>query len=331
MPRGQIVTRRLTCRTGRSDGVAMFDLINRLRTTRCDPARPRVSGRDWSLWQCLATALVHDDDPRGHHVLLEHRYARAILPAAERRLLRDEVAVLRAESERVWSARLGPGLRPILQAGLLRGIEVSCVARSPAQVAHAIGEVLDEPDTELLTHLAIRDHGHEVLHFLGVSDRLRRIHAVHVAECVSGNAAAVALATHAVDLRHVCLIRCELGDEGAMALASSPALAGVENLDLTGNFVSDRGVHALSTASWPRLTHLLLSDNDVGDSGALALAAAAGWPRLEELHLQRNFIEDHGVLALVESPHRGRMKILLLASNPMGPAGHLAHAQWRAT
>src|SRR5262249_27744881 len=73
---------------------------------------------------------------------------------------------------------------------------------------------------------------------------------------------------------------------------------------LRGNQIGDTGATALARSPFlHRLTSLDLSRNQLGDDGARALADSPGLSRLEELTVYDNQLTDAGVLALLTSPH----------------------------
>jgi hypothetical protein len=82
-------------------------------------------------------------------------------------------------------------------------------------------------------------------------------------------------------------------DQGAVALAAAPHLAGLRRLSLSNHRISDAGARAL--ASSPHLAGLT-------------------W-----LDLQQNVIGPEGVQALIESPYLTRVAYLGLSDNPGGP------------
>ena len=133
------------------------------------------------------------------------------------------------------------------------------------------------------------------------------------------------------------LARCQLGDEGAAALAkiSHELLA----LDLTDNGITDRGIAKLTSgplrvrelsiakssitridgllaASWP-LTHLRLDDNALDDRAAFALAER-GPTTLEVLSLADNDVTAKGLAALLGSPRLRALRSLDLGTNRIG-------------
>jgi uncharacterized protein (TIGR02996 family) len=129
---------------------------------------------------------------------------------------------------------------------------------------------------------------------------------------------------------------------GVRALASTPALAGLEYLDLTWNRGGPAGVESLAASPFlTNLTTLVLDDSDVGNKGAAALAASPFLKRLTCLGLHRAGLRDdaardlagsanlagltvldlsanggvgeEGIVALAASPHLGRLRALSLA------------------
>ncbi|EOD15730.1 hypothetical protein EMIHUDRAFT_211351 [Emiliania huxleyi CCMP1516] len=84
----------------------------------------------------------------------------------------------------------------------------------------------------------------------------------------------------------------------------------------------------LASGAAPRLEELWLQQNQIGDEGCKALAAALGKegaaPRLEKLYLEFNKIGDEGCMALAAALKEGaapRLEKLSLFSNQIGEAG----------
>jgi Leucine-rich repeat (LRR) protein len=66
-----------------------------------------------------------------------------------------------------------------------------------------------------------------------------------------------------------------IGAKGAAALAASPYLSNLTELDLTYNGIGAKGAAALAASPYlSQLTRLVLLDNEIGDEGAAALAAS---------------------------------------------------------
>jgi hypothetical protein len=99
-----------------------------------------------------------------------------------------------------------------------------------------------------------------------------------------------------------------VGDEGVIALASSPHLGKLTYLDLAQTGVTDAGVAALARS--PNAAHLRVLNlhprgaGRVTDAGLRALAESPYLGRLTTLYLNvANDVTDSGVRALVESPN----------------------------
>jgi uncharacterized protein (TIGR02996 family) len=115
-------------------------------------------------------------------------------------------------------------------------------------------------------------------------------------------------------LRFVDYYQEPLTADGARALAGSPHLGGLCELDLSHNYVGEAGVAALLRAKWlPGLRVLLLSDCGLGDGAAAELAACSALAHLEELDLVKNHFSDRGRRALRASPHLRRLRVLTAA------------------
>jgi uncharacterized protein (TIGR02996 family) len=121
-----------------------------------------------------------------------------------------------------------------------------------------------------------------------------------------------------------------LSDEAAPFFADAPIFSRLETLDLSGNWLRDRGVVRLvrgRSATWRRLD---LAQNEITDEGAVALARSRRTARLEHLVLSDNTIGASGVRALAASAHLGRLRGLELpAGNQFGDEGALALANSR--
>jgi uncharacterized protein (TIGR02996 family) len=141
---------------------------------------------------------------------------------------------------------------------------------------------------------------------------------------------------------------------GALAsLVAAPALAGVEDLDLSDNNLGPEGVRALAAARLPHLhsLHLLrtrpetegvralvgadffpelrslsLGGNNLGPAAGRLLADGPG-ENLRVLDLRENKLADRGAAALAASPHLRNLVLLDLAENQIGEdgAGAVAH------
>jgi uncharacterized protein (TIGR02996 family) len=114
----------------------------------------------------------------------------------------------------------------------------------------------------------------------------------------------------------------DIDDAGARALADSPSLGRLRELDLTANQLSDAGLAALvAPACRFRLQRLNLARNAIGDAGAVALGASPAVAELRELDLGDNRLTNAGARALADSPWLGRLTRLWLWGNFIGAEG----------
>jgi uncharacterized protein (TIGR02996 family) len=110
----------------------------------------------------------------------------------------------------------------------------------------------------------------------------------------------------------------EFGDEGARALANSPYLNELEELDLSDAWMSDNGVKYLCAGrGLPKLKKLSLAGVCLTDKGYLTLAKSPFAARLEELAIGAGYYQESkdrptevGVRAMTESPHLENIKRL---------------------
>lgn len=70
-------------------------------------------------------------------------------------------------------------------------------------------------------------------------------------------------------------------------------------LDISFNCIQDEGVHAIAHANWFNLRRLYLLHNFIHNTGVMALCEK--FPVLEELALSENEIEDEGAIALAKN------------------------------
>ncbi len=90
-----------------------------------------------------------------------------------------------------------------------------------------------------------------------------------------------------------------IADEGIRALGKSTQLKSLETLDLTYNPITEAGALALAQAPWlGQLRTLALWHTQIGPRGAIALADAGPWPVLDTLDLGSNQIGDVGARAI---------------------------------
>lgn len=103
-----------------------------------------------------------------------------------------------------------------------------------------------------------------------------------------------------------------IGTEGAQLLAEKAHLfEHLKTLTLEGCEIGDEGALALANAPFPSLKDLELGSNGISDKGALALAQGSLIARLKYLKVKRNPITPLGVRALKDAwgPRKGTLGI----------------------
>ncbi|WP_264683214.1 leucine-rich repeat domain-containing protein [Wolbachia endosymbiont (group B) of Euphydryas aurinia] len=129
-------------------------------------------------------------------------------------------------------------------------------------------------------------------------------------------------------IKELSLIRCNIGNEGAKALANSN-LTNLTQLDLHRNNIGHEGAKALAKSNLTNLTELNLSYNNIGHEGAKALANS-NLTNLTELNLSYNNIGHEGAKALAKSNLTNLTK-LDLSFNMIGHEGAKALAKSNLT
>ena len=114
---------------------------------------------------------------------------------------------------------------------------------------------------------------------------------------------------------------------GLLHLLDRRMFPALTSLDLTGNNIGDTGAQAIAESlNMARLTSLSLGSNNIGVAGAQAIAGSPNMESLTSLNLGGNRIGDTGVQAIAGSPRMARLTSLSLGGNKIGAAGALAIA-----
>jgi uncharacterized protein (TIGR02996 family) len=117
-----------------------------------------------------------------------------------------------------------------------------------------------------------------------------------------------------------------IGVEGARALAEGAQLPGITVLRLKNNNLGNEGAVALAAARHPLRT-LDVADNHIGDSGVAALTRSPSASRLGRLDLSTNEIGDDGAIEIARSPTLSQLRVLDLSGNCIGDRGAQALAE----
>ncbi len=113
-----------------------------------------------------------------------------------------------------------------------------------------------------------------------------------------------------------------IGDEGATAIAGSPYLANVTELDLDHSAISVSGMVALTRSPYlTKLARLNLQRNPLGPEGIMALAQSPNMAGLVFLSLTQTCAGNAGVRALAASPYLRQLSALHLAANDLSEEG----------
>jgi Ran GTPase-activating protein (RanGAP) involved in mRNA processing and transport len=112
-----------------------------------------------------------------------------------------------------------------------------------------------------------------------------------------------------------------IGDEGLRWLVRSRELRGLKALHVGYNRITSLGALALAEAFPPWLEVLDLSWNQIGDTGAIALASGSEAPRLAALDLSYCELGDAAAQAMADSSLLENLHTLNLGTNQIGDTG----------
>jgi uncharacterized protein (TIGR02996 family) len=207
--------------------------------------------------------------------------------------------------------------------------------RNPARVLATLGQC---PLLEQIEELDLdgSDLGNGGVNLLLKSPWLGKVKSLALGNNRLDDAGAVAVARADTmpQLRSLALNdNGQIGSTGAAALADSPFLAGLIELDLSGNDVNEFGLQEIvegkAAARWQMLQ---LFDNPIGN-GFTSFASSELFSRLLTFHshldLHHCGIESGGAEALAASPHLPRLTRLNLSENYLGDGGVAALCRGR--
>ncbi|HEY7309811.1 MAG TPA: TIGR02996 domain-containing protein [Gemmataceae bacterium] len=145
-----------------------------------------------------------------------------------------------------------------------------------------------------LLHLSLSDNalGDKALSLLLAGGKLSHAHQLTLRSCGFARDSTQALADAGLpELHWLDLSGNKIDGLGVEVLARSPLAASLVELDLDGNNMGDAGALSIAARTWPLLTKLALASNHLTDKGARALAGSPDMPRLREVHCRNNRIE----------------------------------------
>jgi uncharacterized protein (TIGR02996 family) len=240
----------------------------------------------------LADKLTESGDPRGEFIVVGCLLADPGLVPTRRRELKKRADRLLAEHGASWVPNTA-GLRYVVRRGFMDEIEADAATLLP----RAANLFANEPVTRLTL-----TNARDVLLALANANAFARVVTLTFRGPIGDAGArtlAAALTRREAPLDGLNVGRCEIGPDGAAALASS--LTGCRKLVLTGNTIGDEGVAALAKSkALAALEALYVSDNEITDEGLYALAKG-GLTSLRRLAVARNEVTTDGLRALATS------------------------------
>lgn len=119
-----------------------------------------------------------------------------------------------------------------------------------------------------------------------------------------------------------------LGEKGIDLLSSNSKWENLRRIDLSFNFFRDKGCHSLgSNTTWKKLERLVLSNNELSEEGVKELVKNTYWIRLIEIDLSDNNIGDKGAVMIASNLTWSNLEILKLSKNKIGDEGGTAISQ----
>jgi uncharacterized protein (TIGR02996 family) len=249
----------------------------------------------------LADKLTEAGDPRGEFIVASCLLADPGLVPPRRRELKERADGLLREHGSRWVASAA-GLRYVVRRGFVDQIDSDAAALLP----RAASLFASEP----VTRLTLERAGDSLLALAnaGAFARVLKLTIRGQLEDAGARTLASALARRDAPLESLNVGSCEIGADGAAALAS--ALAGCKSLALTGNPIGDDGALALAKAkALSALEALYLSDTDLTDQGLYALSKGP-FTSLERLAVARNEVTQDGLGAIARSKKLKRLRWL---------------------
>ncbi|MDQ3367405.1 MAG: TIGR02996 domain-containing protein [Myxococcota bacterium] len=270
--------------------------------------------------QVYADQLIANNDPRGELILLDIALAGPLSIRQREQLAGRRLELIAAHATTWWPyvvshSRTSRGFVEAVSGTLeqLRAVAPALFAAEPVTEVTVLS--LDGDDEELdallaakwlprVRHLIVRGMlGSDGFARLCKAKPLARLEALNVcateldADALAGMKGGLPRCTHLV------LTGNALGDEGMTGLRGWKALESVTTLYLSGCELTSEGIETLLAKPLPRLTKLCLTGNELGDEGAVAIAAqAARLPALQHLEVRNIALGMSGLRALAAAP-----------------------------
>jgi len=315
---------------------ALFDQILQ------NPAEdaPRLIYADW---------LEEHGDPRGEFIRLQCQLAKLPDDGAQRDVLHGRAAKILQLHRDTWLNDVAPELRA--GAGFVRGfienwsLTVQQLSQLPdsifrsAPLLHSlqvVGDLLFSPPAIVINslgsfpqlkrvkHLQLQGafNGATLAALLG-SDYFEELDKLSVRMFRGLDTRLLTRAQVFAKLTSLELEFCEINDTKVQEIAGARCFPALQRLDVSRNGIGAAGVRAVVRGQrLSQLTAFGMEHNEVGDDGALVLAATASSSRFRWLNLAGAGLTDTGAQPLAHSPQLHDLEHLDLRSNP-GISNHV--------
>ena len=227
---------------------------------------------------------------------------------------------------RLTDLRIGSGLTTtatvsaILRSPAFRRLTAFGMRNDPREGGLLAGELarLDRPPRLKKLDLSGNRLTAGSLVALVSSEAVAAVEALDLSDNRVGAEGAAALARGALPaLRSLRLRGTPPQDEGVAALVGAGFFPELRSLALGANNLGPNAALAIAAGPSENLRVLDLSDNRVGDRGAVGLARSAHLPNLIELDLAEAHVGDAGVRGILNSPLADRLLLLNLSGSPV--------------
>ena len=278
---------------------------------------------DLSLRRVFADALTDRGDPRGEFIMIQLERLRPELGADVHQQLDARAQALLSEHQAQWLPVDLTGVEVQFRAGFVAHITIA----DPLSFDRLAPLFEREPVTSLrlLNH---RGLDLARLAALPWTERLKRLSLARL------SLRALALSSQGLQplidsrrlrgLAHLEFIGHSFGDDGALVLAANVphAMPSLTALTLSDCDLTEVGARALATEKWlGALRSLDLSANGLGPAGVDALAFARSPGHLASLVLDRTRMGDEGAKSLARAPRLASLRALSATHARIGGVG----------